>query len=53
MQSEAKARPQTCSSFEYAENTTAAASRPLLAWGGDSAAAETQVRRVYRRVPST
>ncbi|XP_057407400.1 nck-associated protein 5 isoform X2 [Balaenoptera acutorostrata] len=42
MQSEAKARPQTCSSFEYAENTTAAASRPLLAWGGDSAAAETQ-----------
>ncbi|KAM9084719.1 nck-associated protein 5 isoform 10-T13 [Megaptera novaeangliae] len=42
MQSEAKPRPQTCSSFEYAENTTAAASRPLLAWGGDSAAAETQ-----------
>ncbi|XP_059783606.1 nck-associated protein 5 isoform X1 [Balaenoptera ricei] len=42
MQSEAKARPQTCSSFKCAENTTAAASRPLLAWGDDSAAAETQ-----------
>ncbi|XP_061055345.1 nck-associated protein 5 isoform X1 [Eubalaena glacialis] len=42
MQSEAKPRPQTCSSFEYAENTMAAASRPLLAWGGDSTAAETQ-----------
>lgn len=34
MQSEAKPRPQTCSSFEYAENTTAVESKPLLAWGG-------------------
>ncbi|XP_033296247.1 nck-associated protein 5 isoform X2 [Orcinus orca] len=42
MQSEARPRPQTCSSFEYAENTTAVESKPLLAWGGDSAAAETQ-----------
>lgn len=53
MQSEAKPRPQTCSSFEYAENTTAVESKPLLAWGGDGAAAETQVRRVDRRAPST
>ncbi|XP_067598232.1 nck-associated protein 5 isoform X4 [Pseudorca crassidens] len=42
MQSEARPRPQTCSSFEYAENATAVESKPLLAWGGDSAAAETQ-----------
>ncbi|XP_054943119.1 nck-associated protein 5 isoform X9 [Physeter macrocephalus] len=42
MQSEAKPTPQTCSSFEYAENTAAAESKPLLAGGGDSAAAETQ-----------
>ncbi|XP_032494171.1 nck-associated protein 5 isoform X4 [Phocoena sinus] len=42
MQSEAKPRPQTCSSFEYAENTTAVESKPLLAWGGDGTAAETQ-----------
>ncbi|XP_059962249.1 nck-associated protein 5 isoform X2 [Mesoplodon densirostris] len=42
MQSEAKPRPQTCSSFKYAENTTAVDSKPLLAWGGDSATAETQ-----------
>ncbi|XP_057601104.1 nck-associated protein 5 [Hippopotamus amphibius kiboko] len=40
MQSEADPRPQTCPSFEYAENTTR--SKPLPAWGGDGAAVETQ-----------
>ena len=43
MQSEAEARSQNCSSFEYVENTMA--SKPLPAWEGDGAAAETQVRR--------
>ena len=40
MENEAEPGPQTCSSFEYAENTTV--SGPLPAWGADSAAAETQ-----------
>ncbi|XP_040084345.1 nck-associated protein 5 isoform X2 [Oryx dammah] len=40
MQSEAEPRSQTCSSFEYVENTMA--SKPLPAWEGDGAAAETQ-----------
>uniref|UniRef100_A0A8C3YS33 NCK associated protein 5 n=1 Tax=Catagonus wagneri TaxID=51154 RepID=A0A8C3YS33_9CETA len=40
MENEAEPRPQTCSSFEYAEDTMV--SGPLPAWGGDSAAAETQ-----------
>ncbi|XP_064340774.1 nck-associated protein 5 isoform X2 [Camelus dromedarius] len=40
MQNEAEPRPQTCSSFDYTENTMA--SEPLPAWGGDSAAAQTQ-----------
>ncbi|XP_069433808.1 nck-associated protein 5 isoform X2 [Ovis canadensis] len=40
MQSEAEPRSQNCSSFEYVENTMA--SKPLPAWEGDGAAAETQ-----------
>ncbi|KAB0364524.1 hypothetical protein FD754_008680, partial [Muntiacus muntjak] len=40
MQSEAEPRSQNCSSFEYVENTMV--SKPLPAWEGDGAAAETQ-----------
>uniref|UniRef100_A0A452G5U5 NCK associated protein 5 n=2 Tax=Capra hircus TaxID=9925 RepID=A0A452G5U5_CAPHI len=40
MQNEAEPRSQNCSSFEYVENTMA--SKPLPAWEGDGAAAETQ-----------
>ncbi|XP_065787487.1 nck-associated protein 5 isoform X1 [Muntiacus reevesi] len=40
MQSEAEPRSQNCSSFKYVENTMA--SKPLPAWEGDGAAAETQ-----------
>uniref|UniRef100_A0A8C4PJX0 NCK associated protein 5 n=1 Tax=Equus asinus TaxID=9793 RepID=A0A8C4PJX0_EQUAS len=39
-QNEAEPRPQTCSSFEYAENTMA--SQPLPDWRGEDATAETQ-----------
>lgn len=41
-QNEAEPRPQTCSSFEYAENTMA--SQPLPDWRGEDATAETQVK---------
>jgi len=41
--SEAEPRSQNCSPFQYVENTMA--SKPLPAWEGDDAAAETQVRR--------
>ncbi|XP_068825157.1 nck-associated protein 5 [Capricornis sumatraensis] len=40
MQSEAEPRSQNCSSFKYVENTMT--SKPLPAWEGDGAAAETQ-----------
>uniref|UniRef100_A0A8B9W5L7 NCK associated protein 5 n=1 Tax=Bos mutus grunniens TaxID=30521 RepID=A0A8B9W5L7_BOSMU len=40
MKSEAEPRSQNCSSFQYVENTMA--SKPLPAWEGDDAAAETQ-----------
>ncbi|KAM6174355.1 nck-associated protein 5 isoform 2-T2 [Erethizon dorsatum] len=39
-QNEVELRPQTCSSFEYAEDT--AAGKPLPDWGGDNTASETQ-----------
>jgi len=39
-QNEAEPRPQTCSSFEYAENTIA--SEQLPDWGGEDPTAETQ-----------
>ncbi|XP_008052020.1 nck-associated protein 5 [Carlito syrichta] len=39
-QNEAEPRPQTCSSFKYAEDPMA--SEPLPDWGGEDAAAETQ-----------
>ncbi|XP_013372916.1 PREDICTED: nck-associated protein 5 isoform X2 [Chinchilla lanigera] len=39
-QNEAELRPQTCSSFEYAEDT--AAGKPLPDWGSDDPAPETQ-----------
>ncbi|XP_045416276.1 nck-associated protein 5 isoform X3 [Lemur catta] len=39
-QNEAEPRPQTCASFEYAEDPMA--SERLPAWGGEDAAAETQ-----------
>ncbi|XP_058405729.1 nck-associated protein 5 [Diceros bicornis minor] len=39
-QNEAEPRPQTCSSFEYAENTMT--SQPLPDWVGEDATAETQ-----------
>ncbi|XP_010800416.2 nck-associated protein 5 isoform X2 [Bos taurus] len=40
MKSEAEPRSQNCSPFQYVENTMA--SKPLPAWEGDDAAAETQ-----------
>uniref|UniRef100_A0A8C5V0M1 NCK associated protein 5 n=1 Tax=Microcebus murinus TaxID=30608 RepID=A0A8C5V0M1_MICMU len=39
-QNEAEPRPQTCTSFEYAEDPMA--SEPLTDWGGEDAATETQ-----------
>lgn len=41
-QNEAEPRPQTCSSFEYTENTIT--SEQLPDWGGEGPTAETQVR---------
>lgn len=41
-QNEAEPRPQTCSSFEYAENTIA--SEQLPEWVSEDPTAETQVR---------
>lgn len=42
MQNEAEPRPQTCSSFKYAEDTM---ERELLQnWGGEDPSGETQVR---------
>lgn len=41
-QNEAEPRPQTCSSFEYPENTIT--SEQLPDWRGEDPTAETQVR---------
>ncbi|KAG8515606.1 Nck-associated protein 5 [Galemys pyrenaicus] len=41
-QNGAEPRPQTCSSFEYADNTMA--SKPLPGWEDEDTTAETQVR---------